>query len=271
MRVAATEVLNGFEEPVILDTPQSFDEGVRVLTETARSLAKGRAIQSMVGGLPGPVNREHSALENAPHLQDWIGKPFKLQLETALNVSVHMENDSAMVGLGEANFGAGRGFSTVAYITVSTGVGGTRIVQGRLDSSTKGYEPGHQIIDFGRTLCPECKSGSLEDHVSGTAVKERMGKEPNEITDSAFWDEIARWLAVGVMNTTLHWTPDVVVLGGSMIVKQPGVDVSRVAHHLADILTIYPTPPAVKAAELGALGGLYGALALLEQVGIATP
>lgn len=270
MRIAATEVLSGFEEPLILDTPQNFDEAMKLIIETSRNVAKGREIKAMVGGVPGPLNAERSVLENAPHLPDWVGKPFKLQLEEALNVSVHVENDSAMVGLGEANFGAGQGFSTVAYITVSTGVGGTRIVKGRLDKSTIGYEPGHQIIDLDHTLCAVCKSGTLEDHVSGTALKERYGKAPNEITDPSVWDDVARTLAVGIMNTTLHWTPDVVVLGGAMVVKRPGIDVADVAKHLSTMMKIYPTVPQVKAAELGALGGLYGGLAVLEQLNVET-
>lgn len=270
MRVAATEVLQGFEEPIILDTPQDFDAGMKTLIEAIHTVAKGRTVQMAVGGIAGPLNKDKSCLINAPHLPEWIGKPFKVQLEEALNVSVHVENDSALVALGEANFGAGKGFTTVAYLTISTGVGGTRVVQGRLDSVTSGFEPGHQIIDMDKSSCLSCRSGSLEDHVSGTAVATRFGKQPNEITDAAVWNEIAGYLAVGVMNTILHWTPDAVVLGGSMMVKQPGINVSDVEAHLKRILTIYPTLPVLKVAELQAVGGLYGGLALLEQLQGAT-
>ena len=266
MRVAATEVLRGFEEPLILDTPQDFEAGMKALIDAAHTVARGRPIQMAVGGIAGPLNKEKSLLTNAPHLPEWIGKPFKAQLEEALNVSVHVENDSALVALGEANFGAGKGFTTVAYLTISTGVGGTRVVRGGLDPCTSGFEPGHQIIDMGRSACPACKSGTLEDHVSGTALATRFGKQPNEITDEKVWAEIAEYLAVGVMNTIVHWTPDVVVLGGSMIVRKPGIAVADVEAHLKKILTIYPTMPILKAAELESVGGLYGGLALLEQL-----
>jgi glucokinase len=50
-------------------------------------------------------------------------------------------------GLGEAVFGAGKGREIVVYMTISTGVGGARIVGGKIDASAMGFEPGHQIID----------------------------------------------------------------------------------------------------------------------------
>ena len=50
------------------------------------------------------------------------------------------------------------------------------------------------------------------------------------------------------------------------MIKRPGIDVMKVAEHLRSIMKIYPTIPQIKAAELGSLGGLYGGLAVLEQL-----
>lgn len=265
MRIAGAETQSEFETPIILDTPQNFDEGMTALLESMRTIARGREITMAVGGVTGAMSHKKDSISNALHLPEWTGKPVKRHLEEALNAAVYLENDSAMVGLGEAHFGAGKGFTTVAYLTVSTGVGGTRIVRGRLDPFTTGFEPGHQIIDISRGACPTCKSGTLEDYVSGSAVADRLGKHPREITDTGFWQELARYLAVGVMNTILHWTPNVVVLGGSMMVKKPGIAVHHVEVELKKILTMYPTPVIVEA-KLQSVGGLYGGLALLEQL-----
>ncbi|MFV1917705.1 MAG: ROK family protein, partial [Patescibacteria group bacterium] len=121
-------------------------------------------------------------------------------------------------------------------------------------------------------ICPECKAleddaslGHLEAHISGAAVEKRYGKKPYEITDDKFWDELARLLAFGLNNTIVHWSPDVVVLGGSMM-KKIGIPIDRVKFHLKKILKIFPELPEIKKAELGDLGGLHGALYYLKQV-----
>jgi predicted NBD/HSP70 family sugar kinase len=149
-------------------------------------------------------------------------------------------------------------------MTVSTGVGGVRIVDGEIDKSAMGFEPGHQIIDADGTLCPECKSvpGYLERYVSGSAIEMRHGKKAYEIDDPGVWDEAARFLAYGLNNTIVHWSPDVVILGGSVTGKIP---LDKVRVYLADILKIFPEPPLIRKAVLGDFGGLYGALHFLNE------
>ena len=86
------------------------------------------------------------------------------------------------------------------------------------------------------------------------------GKKPKEITDPAFWDDMARVLAIGINNTIVHWSPDVVVLGGSMITGEPAIPVDATERYLHDMLKVYPQLPPVKKSELGDHGGLWGAL-----------
>jgi predicted NBD/HSP70 family sugar kinase len=107
--------------------------------------------------------------------------------------------------------------------------------------------------------------GHLEGYVSGTAVRLRYKKEPSGITDPVVWDELAKWLAVGLNNTIVHWSPDVVVLGGSMITGEPAIPMDAIERHLGETMRIFPTPPSLKKGELGDLGGLYGALELATQ------
>ena len=129
-----------------------------------------------------------------------------------------------------------------------------------------GFEPGHQIIDIDNSICKECVSGHLEDMVSGLATKHRFGVEPYEVPNIDLWEEeLPRWLAYGVYNTVLHWSPDIVVLGGSMIVGDPAISVSQTEKFLKEITTIFPKIPPVVAAELGSFGGMHGGLAYLRQ------
>src|SRR5690606_20277112 len=129
-----------------------------------------------------------------------------------------------------------------------------------------GFEPGHQIVDIDGTLMPEASGIYLGNLISGKAIEKRTGKKPAEITDPAFWEEMARILAYGLNNTIVHWSPDVVVLGGSMMNKV-GIPVESVEKYLREIMVIYPELPPVKKSTLGDLGGLYGGLAYLRKNG----
>lgn len=268
MRLAGSRDGVTFGEPVRLQTPaDDFDAGVRLFIETAREIARGERIEAVVGGIAGPLNSEKSELARAPHLSGWAGKPLKEEFERKLETRVVIENDAGVVGLGEATAGAGKGYGIVAYITVSTGVGGTRIVDGRIDRGRSGFEPGHQIIDLsGALACEGCDGrGHLEGYISGSAFEKRYGKKPYEVMEPQAWEDAARILAVGLTNVAVFWSPDVIVLGGSMIVGNPAIGLERVRDHFANMLTIFKTPPLVLKAQLGDGGGLHGALTLVKS------
>lgn len=233
-----------FEEPKVFETPKNYDDGFKLFSETAGQLAKGREMKIIVGGMSRSI-------------PSWTEEKFKNDLYKAFGADIFIENDAAIVGLGEANWGAGKGFEIVAYITVSTGVGGARIVNGKIDERAVGFEPGKQIIDI--------DSGkNLEDMISGKALQEKTGKHPKEITDQGIWDNHAWLLAVGLNNIIVEWSPNCVVLGGSMITGDPAIPLDKTEKHLKEILKIFPEVPAVRKAELGDFGGLYGALAFIK-------
>jgi predicted NBD/HSP70 family sugar kinase len=273
MRLAATKDCKNFGEPKIVQTPKNFKEGIEVFKKLALELSGGEKIKMAGGGVTGPFDSEKTKIIKSPNLPDWAGKPLKKEMEQGLGAPVYIENDTAIVGLGEAHNGAGKGYGIVVYMTVSTGVGGVRIVDGYIDKNTFGFEPGHQIIDMSGSVCETCNvlgshsdgPGHLEGYVSGTATERRFGKKAYEVKDEKVWDELAHWLAYGLNNTIVHWSPDVVVLGGSMIVGDPAIEVAVVESYLKKIITIFPELPRIKKAELEDIGGLYGALAFVKQ------
>jgi predicted NBD/HSP70 family sugar kinase len=235
-----------FEKPEVFATPGNYEEGLKMFSETAKKLANNREIKKIAGGMSRSVWGNE-----AP-------EKFKNDLIKIFNASVIVENDATVVGLGEAVWGAGRGSGIVAYITVSTGVGGAKIENGKIDQHAVGFEPGKQIIDVqtGKTL---------EDMISGKALQKETGKLPKEITDPGVWDARAWLLAVGLNNIIVEWSPDCVVLGGSMITGNPAIPLEKVEENLKNILKIFPKLPLIKMAELGDFGGLYGALALIKR------
>ncbi len=258
-RIAVSENLEKFAEPKIFDTPKIFSEGISLLKRTADELCSGEKIKAVVCGIGGPLDRGKTMIFKASgNLEDWVQKPLKAELEKAFNAPVFLENDCLLVGLGEANYGAGKDYKIVAYITVSTGVGGARIVNGKTDENALGFEPGYQIINF------DGQPEYLESYISGAAFEKRYGKKPYEILDEKIWDETAKILAYGLNNTIIHWSPDIVVLGGSMM-KKIGIPVPRVRFHLKNILKIFPELQVIENAALGDIGGLYGAMAFLKS------
>lgn len=268
MRIALSRDGISFGTPVITQTPKNFDEGMAIFENTVSGLLKGTTenIKTVAGGLPGPVDKENGILIGAPHLPEWAGKPLVARISEICKATTYIENDAALAGLGEAVAGAGKGSDIVAYLTVSTGVGGARIVNGSVDESAYGFEPGHQIIDPDNSLCPECDGNDLESYVSGSAVMKRFGRHPKDIAMPHLWnDELPKFLAYGINNLIMHWSPDCIVLGGSMIVGDPAISISRTEEYLKDIARIFPELPVIKKAMLGDVGGLYGALEYARQ------
>ena len=177
-----------------------------------------------------------------------------------------LENDAAIAGLGEAVFGAGKGLEIIAYHTVSTGVGGAKIENGDIDHVSAGFEPGHQILDIDRTILGEDIVPTLENLVSGTAVELRFGTKPYDIPQSdVLWNELAEYLAQGLRNTILYWSPDVIVLGGSMIIGNPRIEIDVIRKCTVDALDGFVPAPLITTAKLGDEAGLYGGMALLKK------
>jgi predicted NBD/HSP70 family sugar kinase len=268
MRIAALHS-DHFEAPVKLKTPaDDIHESIRLFVTAARELAGTETIESATGGIAGVFDRDRKQIMSAPHLPGWVGVPVDTLFEEALGAPVFIENDAAVVGLGEATAGAGRGARTVAYLTVSTGIGGARIVAGKIEPSSFGFEPGHQIVALGKYMEGDNPDVvDLEGYISGTSFARRYGKPAYEVGEKAAWEEAAYILAAGLHNLSVFWSPDVIVIGGSMMVGVNGstIPLASVERHFERTLHIFPERPSLRLAELGDEGGLHGAEAIVRS------
>src|SRR3989344_1657465 len=250
MRVALVSE-DGIGDVRKIPTPRDPKEAVAKLAELARDAAAGKAITAAAGGIRGRISNGIFLKDKA--LAEWEGFRIVEEFSRVLGVPVELVHDTALAGLGEVHYGAGRGSKICAYVTVSTGVGGDRIVDGKIDRSTYNPEIGRQLID----------GMELEDMISGTAVQKKFGIHPKDLESEEERNKLADILAIGLYNTVLHWSPDTIVLGGSMIVGVNPIPLSRVQESLTQRLTMYPKAPTIKMAELGDVGGLHGGRALL--------
>jgi glucokinase len=123
----------------------------------------------------------------------------------------------------------------MVYLTVSTGVGGGVVMDGKLQrgQSGNGGELGHVTVDWHGRRCRGCgRRGYLEAYCSGTSIAERAqeaGMEGASAADVAqaalagdtvaakLWDETCEALACGITSIANLFEPEVVVLGGGVV------------------------------------------------------
>ncbi len=238
-------------------TPQEFKDGIGLLVRTAKLLSKDQKILMSAGGFAGPLDKTKSRPLSAPNLPNWKNKPLKAELENGLKCKVLLENDAALAGLGEAHYGAGKKSKVLAYLTISTGVGGARVVEGRIDQCALGFEPGHQIINDQKFL-------TLQEAVSGRDIFKKYGQDPAKIKNAIFWKKIAQKLAVGLANITVLWSPELIILGGGLILHNK-IKISQTLFYLKKLVKIFPRVPPIKKSLLRDKATLWGALYYIKM------
>jgi glucokinase len=240
-----------------LDTdrrPTGFASFLGVVEE----LIHDQQIEAVAGGIVGQLEGEEGRLRMTPNLPDWADVPVLREMKKRFECPVYIKNDVMMGGLGECHYGAGVTSGVMAYFTVSTGVNAVRIIDGRIDTTITRYEIGRHVV--------EEEGGqirTLESLVGGAALEKRLGKKPRDIRSEAVWTEEERHLALGLYNVILDWTPEVVVLGGSMM---RDINLRHLSSDLAELPSVLSKWPQLKRAKLGDMAGLMGSLKYLEQV-----
>lgn len=261
MRVAVSSNGEDITGSKVVPTPPDYEQGILAFKQVVESLVGQDKVTGISGGIAGPVDSTKTFLANSPHISGWVNKPLKTDLEKEFGCRVILENDTVMGGIGEAVKGAGAGNKIVAYMALGTGVGGKRIVEGTISDDSFNFEPGHQIIHPDGLLCNCGGKGHLEVYVSGSYFPQLYHQKGEDIKDPQIWDEISKNLAIGLVNTVVHWTPDIVVLGGGV---SRSIPLEKVERYFKQFLTIYPEPAQIVKATLGNEAGLYGALELLS-------
>lgn len=131
----------------------------------------------------GPVDASTGKVKLSHHVRGWENIPLQKLLENKLGVAAKVDNDANVAALGEYRFGAGQGYTSLFYITISTGVGGGWILNGQPWRGFEGMagEIGHMIVDPAGPLCLCGKRGCVERFASGPYmaqdVREILKKE----------------------------------------------------------------------------------------------
>lgn len=171
------------------------ERGTKDVIERLASLLEMTAQQAGVEPValgiacPGPLSATRGVVEHAPML-GWHDVPVVKLLSERLGIPAILENDANAAALGEQRMGAGQGCASMAYITVSTGVGCGIVLDGQIwqGKHESAGEIGHLVIHSGDLECPCGRRGCLELYASGTAIgreakkiAQKQGKDPNQM------------------------------------------------------------------------------------------
>ena len=215
---------------------QSIDE---VIIGSSISIAEVEAIGI---GSPGPLDAKKGIIITTPNL------PFKdynlvQPLKEKYNIPVYLDNDANAAAIGEYMFGAGKGKESIVYFTVSTGVGGGAVLDGKVyrGHTSNALEIGHTTVDPNGPRCNCGNLGCLEAMSSGTAIAKK-GKEAvstnvetslkkyDTVTsyevfkEAEAGDEVAKdiidnaltYLGIGVANAIATFDPEMIIIGGGV-------------------------------------------------------
>lgn len=151
---------------------------VEEVTVTVSGTVAGVGISS-----PGPLDTAAGIVLHIPTLPGWDDFPLRDRLASELSLSVVIENDGIAAAYGEWKHGAGAGLDHLVYVTVSTGIGGGVVVDGRLIHGRRGMAAhvGHFHMMPKGPRCSCGASGCFEALAAGTAMGKagRLAAEAN--------------------------------------------------------------------------------------------
>ncbi|MGH0037715.1 MAG: ROK family protein [Myxococcota bacterium] len=157
------------------DLARMIDDARTLVSEAG--LAPGEL--AAVGlSVPGPIDLERGTLVNPPNLPGWGDVPIREAMESALGCPAHLENDANAAALAEWHFGAGQGSRHMVYLTMSTGVGGGLVLNGRIyrGVGVSAGEIGHIPIEWEGLPCACGQRGCLEAYVGGGSWIRRLAQ-----------------------------------------------------------------------------------------------
>ncbi|MFK5633876.1 ROK family glucokinase [Ornithinimicrobium sp. LYQ103] len=263
----------------------------------------GGAVVGVGIGAAGFVAADRGTVVFAPHLS-WRDEPLQATVATRLGMPVVVDNDANAAAWAEHRFGAGRGESHLLVVTLGTGIGGSTIIDGRVQRGRHGLagEFGHMMVVPEGRRCECGNRGCWEQYASGSVMRrealemlrsgsphaagllewcdgdpERLDGE--DVTRAAragegaaveLLAEVGRWLGVGLANLVAALDPGTIVVGGGAS-EAGDLLLAPARQSLARHLTgrgHRPLPP-VRAAALGVSAGLVGAADLARRAGQA--
>lgn len=203
----------------------------------------GDTVAGIGVSIPGPTNPFTGIIELGTNLKGWQNVPLVQILRDEFNVPVYIGNDANVAAMAETAKGAAVDYRHVIFMTVSTGIGGGVIVDGRLLLGKSGLaaEVGHMVM-----LVDGERVSTLEKEAAGPAlvrqararleagessiIHERVGGDLSRITGRVVGDaaregdplalsivqRAGRIVGYGITSLLHVFNPEIVILGGGV-------------------------------------------------------
>ncbi|MFA6075485.1 MAG: ROK family protein [Negativicutes bacterium] len=257
---AATDEQGNELQRLRADTPEDFDTGLQLLHSLITELSAGGELLGIGAACGGPLNPTTGEVSPL-HQPEWRSVPLKSIMESRWSCRFAVDVDTNVAALGEYHLG-GYSERTFLYITLSTGMGGGFLIDGKIYQGKGHPEIGHQSVDFRlrhpeRVIC-DCGAGAcLEALVSGSGIRRIYLKPAEELTRFE-WDEVAYNFGQGLRNIAALLSPELIVLGGGVAVGGGSDFLNAAAEYMRDGLKIVAVPK-IKLSRFGYDTALRGA------------
>lgn len=245
---------------------------------------------------PGPIDVTEGVITDPPNLPGWHNVPLARALHERLGLATLLENDANCQAVAEHQYGAGRGYAHMIFVTISTGIGGGLIINNGLYAGATGAagEIGHIGVSVDGPTCGAGHVGCLEAFASGTAIARtaremiaagglirtaRMAeREPplsaktvflagqqGEAEATAIIESAGRYLGMGLASLINIFNPQAIVVGGGLAnmgetILGPAVEVARARSFAQSFMDVR-----IVEGELGERAGALGAIAVARD------
>lgn len=217
-------------------TPTDAQKGGQALIEKVISIIESyENIDRVAISTAGQVDSENGiVVYSTGNIPYYTGMMVKKLIENKTGIPTFVENDVNAAALGEAYFGAAKGYSDFICLTYGTGIGGAIYLNNKLykGMGSSAGELGHMIIHAGGKQCTCGGEGCYECYGSAKALITAVNKVSNEPLDAfqifekenfekpEIRSEIDKWIdeiIVGLINIIYTFNPPLIVLGGGIM------------------------------------------------------
>lgn len=247
---------------------------VRAMSDVVVALRERHDVGAVGAGVAGAVTRD-GVVRYSPNIGGAVELPVRALLAEATGLPVYVDNDATSAMWAELHLGAARGARDVVLVALGTGIGGGLVLDRQLVRGAHGFagEIGHMVVVRDGIACVCGRRGCWERYASGTALGgEGVTLRAREGDPEALhaFDDLAGWVAVGLVNLVQALDVERVVIGGGLAESAdlllPRV---RAAYDQQAVAPDHRPPVHIVAAELAERAGAIGAALLARTSGAA--
>lgn len=215
-----------------------------------RNSLKESDLQGIGVTYPGHIRSQEGITIRSSNLHHFRNFPLREEVQKHFTIPVITDNDANAMAYAELKFGAGVGYSSMIFVTVSSGIGAGIIINNRIYRGMTGTagEFGHMIVNpSGDIRCGCGNYGCLMTYTCGHALGKvfkklladgkptkldidentpaqeitgetlKMGLEMDDVLTREVVDQCALYMGIGLYNIFQIFNPPLIVLGGGLM------------------------------------------------------